>query len=98
MAEADSISDLGEAYLGLGRVSEAIDALTSSLAIWQDIGDRHGLAATLLRLGRAQQAAGNAGQADDLLSRAAGLFDELGDRAQAAAARSALAANVRRSS
>jgi DNA-binding SARP family transcriptional activator len=98
MAEADSLSDLGEAYLGLSRVSEAIDALTSSLAIWQDIGDRHGLAATLLRLGRAQQAAGNAGQADDLLSRAADLFDELGDRAQAADARSAGVANVRRSS
>jgi DNA-binding SARP family transcriptional activator len=98
MAEADSLSDLGEAYLGLGRVSEAVDALTRSLAIWQDIGDRHGLAATLLRLGLAQQAAGDAEQADDLLSQAAELFDELGDRAQAADARSALVANVRRSS
>ena len=98
MTEADSLSDLGEAYLSLGRVSEAVDALTPSLAIWQDIGDRHGLAATLLRLGRAQQAAGSAGQAYDLLSQAAALFDELGDRAQAADARSALVANVRRSS
>jgi DNA-binding SARP family transcriptional activator len=98
MAEADSLSDLGEAYLGLDRVSEAVDALTLSLAIWQDIGDRHGLAATLLRLGRAQQATGSAGQAYDLLSQAADLFDELGDRAQAAEARSALVANVRRSS
>jgi DNA-binding SARP family transcriptional activator len=98
MAEADSLSDLGEAHLGLSRVSEAVDALTLSLAIWQDIGDRHGLAATLLRLGRAQQAAGDAEQAYDLLSQAAELFDELGDRAQAADARSALVASVRRSS
>ena len=98
MAEADSLSDLGEAYLGLGRVGEAVDALTLSLAIWQDIGDRHGLAATLLRLGHAQQAAGDAEHAYDLLSQAAELFDELGDRAQAADARSALVANVRRSS
>jgi len=98
MAEADSLSDLGEAYLGLGRVGEAVDALTLSLAIWQDIGDRHGLAATLLRLGHAQQAAGDAEHAYELLSQAAALFDELGDRAQAADARSAQVANVRRSS
>jgi tetratricopeptide (TPR) repeat protein len=79
-----SLADLGEAFLGLGQVEDAITRLEESLAIRESIGDRHGQAATLRRLGQAHASAGNADKAHEFLAQAAALYEDLGDHGLAA--------------
>jgi tetratricopeptide (TPR) repeat protein len=90
-SEADSLSDLGDAYLGQNRVDEAIACLEQSLAIRRDLKDRAGQAATLARLGHAHRGAGDLKQAREFLAEAQRLSEELGDHAKAAEVHAALA-------
>jgi tetratricopeptide (TPR) repeat protein len=85
-----SLADLGEAFLGLGQVDDAIAHLEESLAIRESIGDRHGQAATLRKLGQAHASAGNAGDAHEFLTQAVALYEDLGDHALAAEVRADL--------
>jgi tetratricopeptide (TPR) repeat protein len=93
-SEADSLSDLGDVYLGMGEVADAIGYYQQSLAIRREIADRYGQAATLRQLSHARQRAGEGGEARRLQSEALRLFEELGDHAQADEIRASLAAGM----
>jgi tetratricopeptide (TPR) repeat protein len=93
-SEADSLSDLGDAYLELDRNEEAISHYPESLAIQREIGDRYGQARTLRRLGSALLRTGQHGPARELLSESLDLFEALGDQPRAAEIRASLAGLV----
>src|ERR1700758_3467337 len=72
--EADSLTDLGDTYLCLDQVENAITRLRESLAIHRGIGDTHGEAVTLRLLGVALGRAGNRAEAYDRLAESVRLF------------------------
>jgi tetratricopeptide (TPR) repeat protein len=89
--EATSLSDLGDAYLGLNQISDAVDCHQESLAIRRGIADPYGQATTLRSLARSSQRSGDTGQAMELLTEALRLYEELEDHAEASEVRASLA-------
>jgi DNA-binding SARP family transcriptional activator len=90
-AEADTLSELGESYLALGEVNEALARLTESLGIWRGTGDRYSQANTLKLIGVALRRAGQPERARESLTEAEQIFEELSDHARAAEIRAAMA-------
>ena len=88
--EGYALHNLGQAYLGLGRLDEAQRQLRAALAIRQASGERHIQAITLLFLGRAQARMGRRAEALRSWTEASAIFEELNDEALAAETRAEL--------
>jgi tetratricopeptide (TPR) repeat protein len=75
--EALSLGVLGDAYHGLGRYEDAVEAFSRALPIFRDhfIRRHHGLC--LFKLGCAQQALGNHRQAAQHLTESVSVFRDL---------------------
>jgi tetratricopeptide (TPR) repeat protein len=78
------LSDLGDTYLDLQRVDDALDCLRESLALRQAISDRYGQARTLGLLGLAWRRAGKPDEARRCLTEAERILAELEDPAATA--------------
>jgi tetratricopeptide (TPR) repeat protein len=74
VGEAYVLGSLGDAYHGLGRYLNAIDALSRAQRIFQDRGIQRGYALCLLKRARACQAVGRRSQAAQHLEEALPVF------------------------
>ena len=74
------MGNLGNAYRNLGQYPKAIDFYQQSLAIFQEIGDRHWSARSLNNLGAAQSDLGQYSQGIDYLKQSLTIFKGIGDR------------------
>lgn len=79
-AVAESLMQLGGWYLNIERVDEAEASLQAALAIFEQMGNRHGIARCVDLLGTVSDIAGDIIQMRRRYERAAALFRELGDR------------------
>jgi tetratricopeptide (TPR) repeat protein len=75
--EGISLGVLGDAYHGMGRYQEAIQALSAALAIFRDHAHRRFHGICLLKLGRAYQALGQPRRAASFLDDRLTIFREL---------------------
>ena len=78
--EATSLGNLGLTYNNLGQYDKAIDHLTRSLAIQEEIGDRQGVASSLGSLGNIYDSLGQYDKAIDHYTRSLAIEEELGLR------------------
>ena len=78
--EADSLGNLGAAYLSLGQYQRAIELHEQSLAIKREIGDRKGEANSLGNLGIAYKSLGQYPQAIELYEQSLAIKREIGNR------------------
>jgi tetratricopeptide (TPR) repeat protein len=90
--EAFLLGMLGDAYIGQGRHRDGIDVLGTAMAMFEERGDRWGVALCLLKQGRAYLALGHPDEAGGLLRRCLTIFRELGLPAYEEAAAEALRA------
>jgi DNA-binding CsgD family transcriptional regulator/tetratricopeptide (TPR) repeat protein len=77
---ADTLMQLGGWYLNIERTDEAEESLRSALAIFEQSGDRYGVARSIDLLGTVSDIAGDIALMRRRYERAAALFRELGDR------------------
>src|SRR6185312_9344887 len=77
---ADTLMQLGGWYLNIERTDEAEESLQSALTIFEQSGDRHGVARCIDLLGTVSDIAGDIASMQRRYERAAALFRELGDR------------------
>ena len=78
--EADSLGNLGSAYLNLGDTQRAIGYHEQSLAINREIGDRRGEATSLGNLGNVYSNLGDSPRAIEYYERQLVIVREIGDR------------------
>jgi tetratricopeptide (TPR) repeat protein len=78
---ARTLSDLARAKQRLGEVQDALDHYTTALTLYQEAGDRAGLAATLNNIGLAYHLLGDRQQALSYYQQALPITEEVGDRA-----------------
>ncbi len=69
----------GTLYQNLGRFSDAVQAYEISRQVREEIGDRRGLAITLMNQGRILTSSGETQRAREVLQQALDLFRETGD-------------------
>ena len=81
---ADSLFSLGEVRLRGGEYQQAIDLLRSALALFREIGERHGETKTLRGLAQALDGAGQPAAARAELAAALTLATETGNTFQQA--------------
>ena len=81
---ADSLFSLGEVRLRGGEYQQAIDLLRSALALFREIGERHGETKTLRGLAQALDGAGQPADARAELAAALTLATETGNTFQQA--------------
>jgi DNA-binding CsgD family transcriptional regulator len=77
---AQSLLQMGSWYLNQERVDEAEECLQDALTIFEEIGDRRGMAQAVDLLGTVSDIAGDITRMRQRYERAAVLFRELGDR------------------
>jgi tetratricopeptide (TPR) repeat protein len=75
--EALSLGVLGDAYHGLGRYGDAVDAFSEALPVFRDHFIRRHYGLCLLKLGLAQEALGNYREAAQCLTESLPAFREL---------------------
>ena len=78
---AVALSNLGIVYQGLGEYGRAREYAEQSLANFQDLSDRHNVAAVLYQLGNLHYLQGKYGQARERYEQALAIAEELGNRA-----------------
>jgi len=71
---------LGRVAQDRGRLDEAADWYTRSLAVEEQTGDQHRMALTYHELGRVAQARGRLGEAADWYAKSLAIREQLGDR------------------
>ncbi|HEX2252002.1 MAG TPA: CHAT domain-containing tetratricopeptide repeat protein [Thermoanaerobaculia bacterium] len=81
-ARADAHNEIAVAYGRLGQGQRELEHLRQALALYETLGDRRDLAATLHNLGRAEARHGRLQRGLELLRRAARLWRQLAERAQ----------------
>jgi tetratricopeptide (TPR) repeat protein len=86
---------LAGVYAPMGEYAKALDCLAEDLRISQELGDRHGEAATLTATGLVQRSLGNYSAALDNLRRGAQIDREIGNRRGEGIALQHLAATLR---
>ena len=82
--KAKALRTLGRACLGQLAHAEALKHLHSSLAIYEKLDSKQGIAEVLCNIGQVYQLGGEQDNALDYLGRSGMLFTELGDRKQLA--------------
>ena len=79
MQKAGIWGQRGTLYQNLGRFSDAVHAYEISRQVREEIGDRRGLAITLMNQGRILTSSGETQRAREVLQQALDLFRETGD-------------------
>ena len=77
---ARTLSDLASAKRRLGEVQDALAHYTTALTLYQEVGDRAGLATTLNNIGLVYRGLGDGQQALRYFQQALPLRQEVGDR------------------
>ena len=95
--EARGSTLLGTACVYQGRPEEGLTQIEKAVAIYRDMGDRRGIATSLLMLGRVNHMTGRLKVAAQHIAESVEIFEELGDRrAMASASWSVGTMNVER--
>jgi tetratricopeptide (TPR) repeat protein len=68
---------VADAYLGLGRTTDAIACYQQSLSVFRELGDQYNQAEILTHLATARQVDGNTRAARDCLRKALAILTEL---------------------
>jgi tetratricopeptide (TPR) repeat protein len=79
--EGTLLNNIGGIYDSLGQREKALDFYNRALPIWEEVGDRAGLAITLNNIGPVYDSLGQREKALDFYNRALPIWEEVGDRA-----------------
>lgn len=90
---AHSLNSLANGYYRLGDDPQALSYYERALAIYEDLGDLHGVSMAVYNIGLVQERLNNPVQSRDLYERSLAIKRQIGDRAGAARRLSVLAQN-----